>query len=306
MDFARLERSRERLARLFFPLVVTTSIVASLLLTAWRLSHTVDDADLAAAAAAVRQSFRPGDLIVVEPRYLVGPRQRLGDLPLWEPLSLSAEDVRPYRRVHLMRVDAIGLDDALVSVLQSIGSEVDVQSFGDVELRTYTLAGGDRVLFDLRSEIDRVRVVARYSDGVESACERWDGNRWVCPRNPGWNFVGRKTLDIDGQPRDCVWMHPLPKGGTLRIELPAVDFGTAITGGYGFAFGSARRARAPVRVRVVRGETEILSFRHPPRRGWERFRAPLPEGGDLRIEVTSENNGASHFCMSFSVVEPAP
>lgn len=295
------------MARFIFPVIVTTSLVASLLLSVWRLAHTVDDADLDAAAAAVRRNFRVGDLIIVEPRALVGPRQRLGDLPLWEPRSLNAEDVRQYRRVHLMRVDAIGLDDGAASVLATVGSEIDAQSFGGVELRTYVLAGGDRVLFDLRSEIDRVRVVARYADGVESTCERWDGNRWVCPRNPGWNYVGRKTLDIDDQPRDCVWMHPLPKGGTLRIELPPIEGGAAITGGYGFPFGSARRARAPVRVRVLRGDSVVLSFRHAPRRGWERYRQELSTSdAALAIELTTDNNGVSHFCMSFQIVEPAP
>lgn len=289
------------MGRSLYSVAVIAAVVASVGLSARRLAHSPDERDLDAAADAVRAAWMPGDLIIVEPRTIVGPRLRLGDLDLIEPRTLSREDLSRFRRAHLISVGALGMGASLATAIAGIGRQTADASYGGVRVRRFDLPPPDRVIFDAWQEIGALRVVARYPDGVESVCQRFDADRWICPRDPAWSYVGRKIIDVDGQPRVCLWMHPLRAGGTLRVELPARQDATDVAGGYGFTFDAATRAAAPVTVRVLAGETVVYKARHEVRPGWATWRVPLVSG-PVAVEVTSANNGAAHFCMALRLI----
>jgi hypothetical protein len=289
------------MTRSFYPAVIILAVVASLGLSARRLAYSPDERDLDAAAAAVRAAWKPGDVVIVEPRYIAGPRQRLGDLALIEPRTLAREDLRRFGRAHLVTVDAIGRGEAFAPLLAELGRQTLDAEYGGVRVRRFDLLAPDRVLFDIWESIGELRVTARYPDGVEAGCGRFERDRWICPRDPAWSYVGRKIIDVDGQPRACVWMHPLHAGGTLRVELPALRYAIAAAGGYGFSFDAAHRAAAPVSVRIFSGGTVIHEARHPVRPGWATWRAPVASG-PVAIEVTSRNNGAAHFCTALRLI----
>jgi hypothetical protein len=87
-------------------------------------------------------------------------------------------------------------------------------------------------------------------------------------------------------------------------------------GGYGFTEESAHRVRAPVSLQIVAGDGTVYAASHMPeksgsrgvgtpnvrRRGtWERFHvASTVPHGPLRIEVSTEDNSASHFCLALT------
>ena len=297
------------MGRFFFPALVGAAIFASLGLSGRRLSHQIAESDLDAAAALVRESFAQGDLVVVEPPYMVGPRQRLGDLPLIEPHKLVPEDLVGVTRVRLVSLDVIGAQPDLAVMLDHLGSLEADQAFGGVTVRTYVLASTTRVALDLRAVVKDLRVTVRYADGVEAACSIWDRDRWTCPRDPSWSYVGRETLNIDSEARDCVWMHPVPATGVLRIELPVVEGVrlTGLAGGLGFALEAANRVKSPVHVAIWVGNELVLTRDHAPGVEWERFNEPLLSSAQpIRIEVSTKDNGASHFCMGLKLLTVAP
>ena len=288
------------MGRLFFPALVISAVLASVILSGWRLRHQV---------AEVRATFETGDLIVVEPPYIVGPRQRLGDLPLVEPKTLSPDDLVGFSRVLLLHLDVIGAKDGYRRLLTELGSLEAEQHWGLIGLTIYRLTNPAKILFDMRAEVPRLKVSVRDGDGTEAACDKFDRDRWVCPRDPGWSYVGRETLDIDGEPRECVWMHPMPAGGVLQVELPAITGAASrvLVGGYGFAREAAERVHAPVQVEITHSHERVFSGAHQPGVGFERFRAPFSSGdGPIDIAVTTNDNGASHFCMALKVVEAMP
>jgi hypothetical protein len=286
--------------------LVVLTLVASAALQLWRLARVSDEAELAAAAAIVRREFRAGDLIVVEPPWMVGPRRLLGDLPLIEPRRIAPDDLLGVDRVWLLQLASIGGDLGVGTALAGLGTTVSTRETSRVHLRLVDLTANGRIVFDLRAGLEAASVIARYPDGVEARCERFELDRWVCPRDPGWNYVGRETLDIDGQPRACVWLHPIAAGGTLTVELPALPalVGARLEGAFGFTSDAAQRAAAPVKVSVRRGEVVLAERSFPVEPGWRRWRVPIPAGsGRLAVVLSSANNGAAHFCGELRVVE---
>jgi hypothetical protein len=298
------------MSRLWLPSIVIGAVLASLALSGWRLSHQIAAADLDAAATAVRDGFVAGDLIIVDPPFMSGPRERLGDLPLVAPRTLVADDLFGVARVQLLSLDAIGVRPEVASTLAALGTLAAERAFGGVAWRTYRLAAARHKLFDLRESVAALVVTARYADGVEGACKSWDRDRWTCPRDPSWSYVGRETLNIDSEPRDCVWLHPLPAGGVLKVELPAVagDRESVLAGGFGFALESARRVKAPVHVELWSGQERLFVTDHEPQVAWRRFQIPFvaDPATPLRLEVSTKDNGASHFCMSLALYGAAP
>ncbi len=292
-------------------IAVGLSIAASLLLSAWRITSIVPEASLDAAAVVVRERFHDGDLIIVEPWPQVGPRLRLGDLPLLEPKALHRDDLVGFRRALLLELDTIGASGRSHDLLTEIATGEAVDAWPDLRLTTFVLRAPVRVLFDLHREIDRVRVTARYPGGEAEPCDRFRRDRWSCPRNPDWSYVGREIRDIGNEPRTCVWLHPLHRGGELTVELPPELVvhtpGAFVLGGYGFTDHAARAAQAPVELRIEAGAETLLDVAHPVSTGWQRYRAALPpDHGPLRISVRSENNGVAHFCFALRVMEPMP
>jgi hypothetical protein len=294
------------MTRSVLPAIVGGTLVLSLGLSWCRGCRAVDEQELELAATAVRESFRAGDLIVVEPHTLVRPRQRLGDLPLVEPVKLAPDDLLGVQRVHLLETGAIGSDRSSRRVLESIGKMTAEELYGGVRVSTFELAGRP-LIFDLRAEVERARVTARYPDGQELPCDRYSDGRWACPRDSAWSWVGRAGRAIDDQPRECVWMHPLHAGGVLRIELPRLplDEDAELVAHFGFTLDASNRAAAPVRVALRAGDdTSLAEETFSVQPGWRPLRRALAKDvtQPLRLELTTTNNGAAHFCGSLLVL----
>lgn len=286
---------------------IIASLLASAVLSAVRLAHRVPAESLDAAARIVRDSFAEGDLVVSAPASISGPRQRLGDLPFVAPSRLRPEELRPYRRVHLLELDVIGADASLGDALVSLGRVEHEQRWSGVRLRRVHLARHDVKRFDARAELRRMKVSARYPDGAVASCSSFDRDRWMCPRDPQWNYVGRATVTIDDEPRACVWAHPVAAGGALVLELPAITpRPRLVTGGFGFTTYGARAAKAPVDVRLWAGEALVYEGRHPVTPEWRRFEVEHPQSDvPLRLELSTTNNGAAHFCFDLALVDPS-
>ncbi|MBI5509733.1 MAG: hypothetical protein HY903_13345 [Deltaproteobacteria bacterium] len=283
-------------------------LLLSVALSAYRLRHQVAQVDLDAVSALIRAQFAPGDLVVVEPSTLSGPRERLGDLPLVEPYSLEAADLDGVRRVHLIHLDVLGVRTDFAEILARVAEREAFATFGRVQVTRFRLRHPTRTLFDLRAQLGEARVRARYADGVTAPCDRFERDRYLCPRDPAWNYVGRDTLAIDHQPRDCVWMHPVANGGRLEIELPPMTAPGSMTiaAAFGFAAEAIGRVRRPVHIELQRDADVLLALDHEPREGFERVRVPLAASpAPLTLVLSTSDNGAAHLCGSIRIVEDA-
>jgi hypothetical protein len=291
--------------RATLPALIGGTLLLSLGLSWCRVARVPADSDLDAAAAHVRRVYRAGDLILVEPHTQVGPRRRLGDLPLREPRSLAVADLVGIDRIHLVETGAVGSDQISRSVLAVHGTATGEAAFGQVRVTTFDLEARE-VLFDLAAAVAQLTVIASYPDGDVRACERFADRRWTCPRDPDWSWVGPTIRAMDDQPRECVWMHPLRAGGVLRIELPPItlDGDAEVVAHFGFTLDAARRAAAPVDVRLLAGDELLVQQRFPVQPGWVPLRAPLAREATqpLALELRTRNNGAAHFCGALRVV----
>ncbi|MEZ0310632.1 MAG: hypothetical protein ACAI38_02600 [Myxococcota bacterium] len=271
------------------PLLV--ALVASVVLSVARCAHVAAQADFETVAAAVRSAYREGDLIVVTPFHQATPRTLLGDLPLIEPRRVEPQVLRMHPRLLVVAVDAVG---ALREELEALGSVAPVASAGRVHAVAVTVREPVQPTLALRERLADVQVLAHYGGTEPTACSRWNGSRWSCPRDSEWSWVGRATLNLEDGPRACVWMHPLNGGRELTLTLPETS-GSRLLLGHGFVLSAA--TRAPVQVEVRRGEAKLFSGEVMPRTGWEYDVVDLDRGsGPIVLAVKSRDNGGAHFC----------
>jgi hypothetical protein len=139
-----------------------------------------------------------------------------------------------------------------------------------------------------------VRVV---SPAGTRACNLWQETeqRWVCPGMNEWNHVGPKVLTVDGQPRQCLWAHPVT-GATLSIRFPQVPAGT-FTLGTALNDGAAgAEGAADVELDITAGGARQHVI-HQNAPGWKETRVALSAATDVTLDITTVHDGARHFCI---------
>jgi hypothetical protein len=287
---------------MMWPVLLVLTLLASVSLSLVRHAGVVPESTYRDLSSAVRARFVAGDLIVATPHYLIGPQAVLGDLPFLAPRQLVSGDLDGHRRVHLVAVGGAGSAGEL---LERLGVAEARLLIGDVALTTYALRQPTRVVYELGRGLERAKVTARYADATTVVCDRWQRDRYVCPRDPSWSYVGREVVMAGSEARSCVWLHPLGRGEELRVELPQLGPGPGLVValGYGFTDQAAERARAPVTLRVYAGERSAYEAAAAPPAGWTRARV---EVGDQPVALTVEtsDNSAAHFCVTLALVEP--
>lgn len=205
-------------------------------------SDVPGDAAWAAAAAAVRERHRPGDLIVFAPGWIdpVG-RMHLGDLI---PIEMAArmDDARYETAWELSIRDA--------EAPEARGRRVDWSTeAGGVRVRRLVRAPA-RVLTDFVAGFDSARTSGHAAGSVEVRLE-----------------------EVGFEPHRCVRAEPWP-GQTVRIEYPRVRLGTRLVGYVGLADVFTRRdIREPADLAVLVDGREAARVRVGVDDGWVRFEA---------------------------------
>jgi hypothetical protein len=296
-----------------FALLLAVAVALSLALSMVRTRHVVPQASFAALAEHVRARYRPGDLIVVVPDYVDGPRLLLGDLPLIERRELTERDLRRYARIHLVQLRVIGASEQPAALVAQLGRRLERRDWPQAEVDTYELARHDELLADLWRDLPRATVTKLDAKGGQHACSTWAGGagRWLCPAAAEWNYVGREVRELARTPWPCVWLHPPEPGSSMLVQLPvgahenparrAVELELAFVG------AAAEHAHAPAEVRLRSDAAELWHGRHAVHAGLEEVRLSLPEEAQaLTLAVSSADNAVGHLCVNLRVVEPSP
>jgi hypothetical protein len=324
-------RGRRVAAALLFGLVPLVG-VAELVAGERQRAAVPSWSDWTRAADAAKAARKPGDAVIVAPRWAssigrmaldaqrIVPGKRLDDAI--DVKLLARSDLETYPRA--IELSIRGKDDPDVKGWRLVSE----RKFGQVSVRTLENPSPQRLIRDLADEIDATATVYRVSSlGAHDPC-RWEagagqgmvalGNgprppadRWLCsPWDPSWTTVGTTVItDLDFTPRRCIWMHP---NGDLitTIELPARPIGRKVVGHVGLHVFQERELKgAPIFARVTIGGRKITEVRHVDGDGWLRFEAATPDLAGQQLPVKLElwvEGGKANFrpaCMAVELRE---
>lgn len=237
-----------------------------------RAGHDVPDpGDWQAAAAELRAQHRPGELIVVAPRWLDPTlRLHLGDLI---PIEMAA------------RMDAAGyptiweLSARGQRAPETAGLEADARwRFGELTLRRYRQEPA-RVVFDFGAELAKAEVGGAVARRPQLVLE-----------------------EVGFEPHQCIRVVPRADG-TATITFRDVTLGTRLVGYVGLADVFTRReVRAPGRLAVSVGGTRVAEVTAGVDDGWVRFEAATEPraGAEVTFEATAVGPGARDRLICFA------
>lgn len=274
-------------------------------------SRAPDSAAWASLATAVREFRRPGELVVVAPRWA-------------DPYARSAlgDEVFPLRDV--ARPDTTRYATAVeLSVLGESSGEIrgwretERSQAGPFLLRRLENPRPARVVYDFADHLAPATASvrgtqppvdcpwnpkARVMTGGLGGHPTFPASRFECPGGPFFNVGVTVIADQDFLPRRCIWSHPLARG-EIVTRFTGVPLGSVVRGHGGMYWIVERdRKGAPVQLRVrVDGDT-IGTVVHRDGDGWSEFEMPLgahagAASATVEFAVSSPNNQHRHFCF---------
>ena len=241
--------------------------------------RVASDRDWESAARAVRQGYRPGDLIVFAPPWVdqVG-RQHLGDLVTPEMAGRADAD-------HYGRVWEVAVRGA--RAVEANGKQVAAGEHGRVAVRLIEKPALPPPSFDFTARLEEARVtqLPRDGRGDETPCYR-DGAAFRCAST----MVERRTLEVDYRPRRGILV-PVDGALATRLEWPAASLGRSLVLYLGLHDYFARKnADGPVDVALLVDGQLRHQQRFEQRAGWLRHEidtAALAGPHAVRLEVSA-------------------
>lgn len=175
--------------------------------------------------------------------------------------------------------------------------------FDAVEIRVFAYATHQRLLFDLRSDLEKVRVRLHGRQSVVCDRRRGDGG-WSCPGRPSWNHVSPHSFQVRRAEWQAVWAHPVTDD-TLILDLGKQPLGDHIDISAALSDGAARTPAGA----TVYLDLEIDGARHTLVRsnapGVARLTIPTGHGerAHLRLRIHTPKDDRRHFGVNLRIVE---
>jgi hypothetical protein len=315
---------RSRAALLATLLLLPVTAIGELVAGEVQRRRVPSDDDWRAAAAAALAEKKPGDVIVVAPRWAEGlGRMALsrGQVPRVDPQRAAAPgatllgldgafDARIAGRSDLdtaVRVIELSAHRADDPATKDFSLERE-QRFGALSLRVLRNPHPEVLVRDLTEEIDEKASVRKVpiAGGAGESC-RWETTgyqhfpaifggpvppaaRFSCPPNdPAWSFVGATIIsDLSFTPRRCIAMHPLD-GARLTVQLPKGRIGKKLVAYMGLHAYAERDLRGPpVHARISVGDRVVAERTHEDGEGWVRFEGATAELAGQEQTITLE------------------
>ncbi|MBL9026634.1 MAG: hypothetical protein JNL21_30830 [Myxococcales bacterium] len=261
-------------------------------------------------APLVESVHRPGDLVVVSPRWAEPhARRALGDDAF--PLDVVARS-GPETFDRAIEVSILGSHAAELDGFR----EVKSSRLGPFTVRELENPRPEHVVFDFVRELGPGRVVVPTDDGEPCAWTTraklrsgglgghptFPRARFECPEGLFFQVSATVIADEDFLPRRCIWAHP-PESGKRVIRYARVPLGDRIVGHLGMYWMIEReRAGAPVALAVRVDGEEVGRVLHEDGEGWKRFEMPLgarahrPEA-TVEFEVATSDFLHRHLCF---------
>lgn len=299
---------RPALLWLLVPALAVVELVGQRVIAA----RVVPKSDWVSAAAFVRESRQPRDLVTSAPGW-TDPilRETAGDMITLADAGRS--DTAAYDRIWVLSVRGGRSPEA-----PDRAPDLE-RDFGRVSVRRWQLPPAT-VLYDLVEHVDEGRA-ALVEQGQEQSCPlRTQGvlggvgldrgpirprSFFACDPRRDWLWIGATVFeDSEHRPRRCVWQHPAGHE-PMRVTLADVPLGDRMV-----LYGGLHRDQAfddhrgTVRVSVSVDGEPVGELNHPAGPGWSRMEARTQstgarrERGAVTIDVTADDPEWRHFCWS--------
>jgi len=286
------------------------ALLWGLAVLALRGDVAVADADLEAMAGHIEAEL-PRGVVVVHPPWRddVAARLRVR-LPRKDVrLAAPVQEGAPRPPLALLRVGASPGPGGYSGLLPGRQARhgplaLELYSAGALVKPVVAPSTGRSLLLD-----DVAALKARVVIGDrEVVCDDFDpaGPRYRCPTLPEWNHVGRRSLEIGGAARDCLWAHPIT-GGRIEITAPWPSGASHLTVWHGLADTAAAAPNGqPVSLEVRAGERLLERIEQKNAPGWNQHNVELgEEAADVvTFVITTPHDGARHFCIDARLEGP--
>lgn len=278
--------------------------------------NTPSQEALAAAVAAVREGYEPGDAVVVQPSWVED---------LWLPLVTPDGDGRAvdpsglqqgqrYDAMALLEhprmwvIAAFGAPAALAVPWLDAGPPLQSSDLGSgVSVALYALPKLE-VLGRLTRDVARLSVARQAPDARPKRCP-WRARAHECDRARRWLNVGVETAHV--YHRDVSWLHVVPGPGTTALLIDwRAPVGPTLVVRAGFSLDAIRKeSGSETRLTVRAGDTILDDVVLAPHRFVEVRRViALPRGhrGPLRFEIRATDHDHRHLYLEADVVGELP
>ena len=255
--------------------------------------------DYEALSAHLHREWAGGDVLAVTPFWAERIREYAGDLAVINPPRLVDEDLSRSSRLWLLSVFGYAKDRDLLGTLSRKYRLASEKRFGKLDLYLFELPPPAKVAFDFLARIDAARVTVQKT-GEPKECQ-WRDNKWSC-NSSSWEYVGPAILDVDDNPRQCIWAHPVT-AGTVTVEFKDVPLGRRIVGHHALTAAAARVPDGmPVTLEAEIDGQPALRSTNQNRKGWNRFEIDTARFSGtshaVTFKVTTPRDGMRHYCFT--------
>jgi hypothetical protein len=283
-----------------FALLVPASALAALAMHGYRAQKVPTASAWAAAAQAVREASRPGDVVAFVPGWSQEGRGLFRGLRVIPQERWTAADLSGAARLFV--VASFGAEPP--AWLTPLAQVEETREYGQIRLFRLALKQASQRLADLVSLVPAAKVTLEAPGRIHECPRR--GDRHDCSESKfPWRYVAEAQLPADGSARRCIWAHPTT-GAKLVVAFPPVPMGLSLLVSHGLADPVAQSG-APVTLGVWIGERETAIIPHAPERGWRQTSLDTSawqgKSEALRFVVTTPNDGARHFCFAAETVK---
>lgn len=242
--------------------------------------------DLALPLDEIRKEWRPGDLVMLQPRRLVLDAAGVKDLPIVAAPVDRYVDLSGWRRVWIVHPKGRLATPTFRNDLTRISG----RPAGDLAVALYEVRHrGDR------DAVAAMRVELVPPEGPPKACEKRGDGTFYCGPN-GWNFVGLHPVQRDNLEEPCIWAHP-QQAAITRITLPDGPRSGEVRIHAQLADSAVADAKLPpVKVTVRSGGHERVIERLAGK-GLLSQAVRVEPGVPFTIEVSTAQESRQHFCF---------
>ena len=288
----------------FFALLFLISIPATFIFwTAFSDRAGIPDEDERAVATFLNENFKEGDTIFPSPGWDIGFTRYLRDGIT--DISYRLTSYRAGELADLLKTSNAALFFVLdngdkwdsISSNHKLKAVKSVNIGSSLVVKAVPKEGREERLLDFATDIQKAEAVYLLdSKGTKHECKLMQ-ERWQCSSH-SWNYVGKKSVVIEGRKRLAVWAHPR-SGKTLAVRFALPSGSKSIVLGTAFLERAYRASGDPVSVKIKAGAEELLSYTNENLNKYYRNRIELPAGADhLELLFHVKNDGARHFVFN--------